>query len=37
MEAGQKLDKGHVMAKLTQAALRSLIKKPGRHSDGGGL
>jgi hypothetical protein len=22
--------------KLTQAALRSLIKKPGRHSDGGG-
>ena len=25
------------MAKLTQAALRSLIKKPGRHSDGGGL
>jgi integrase len=23
--------------KLTQAALRSLIKKPGRHSDGGGL
>ena len=37
MEAGQKLDKGHVMPKLTQAALRSLIKKPGRHSDGGGL
>ena len=25
------------MPKLTQAALRSLIKKPGRHSDGGGL
>jgi integrase len=25
------------MSKLTQAALRSLIKKPGRHSDGGGL
>jgi integrase len=37
MQAGQKLDKGPVMAKLTQAALRSLIKKPGRHSDGGGL
>jgi integrase len=25
------------MPKLTQAALRRLIKKPGRHSDGGGL
>jgi integrase len=25
------------MPKLTQAALRGLIKKPGRHSDGGGL
>jgi hypothetical protein len=25
------------MPKLTQAKLRSLIKKPGRHSDGGGL
>jgi integrase len=37
MEAGQKLDKGHVMPKLTQIGLRSLIKKPGRHSDGGGL
>jgi hypothetical protein len=25
------------MTKLTQAALKSLIKKPGRHSDGQGL
>jgi hypothetical protein len=25
------------MAKLTQIGLRSLIRKPGRHSDGGGL
>ena len=25
------------MPKLTQAALRGLIKKPGRYSDGGGL
>jgi hypothetical protein len=25
------------MAKLTQIALKSLVKKPGRHSDGGGL
>jgi hypothetical protein len=25
------------MPKLTQAALRGLIKKTGRHSDGGGL
>jgi hypothetical protein len=28
---------GTHMPKLTEAALRGLIKKPGRHSDGGGL
>jgi integrase len=37
MEAGQKLDKGHAMPKLTQIALKSLIRQPGRHSDGQGL
>jgi integrase len=37
MESGQKLDKGPAMPKLTQIALKSLIRQPGRHSDGGGL
>ena len=32
----ENIDKGHDMSKLTQAALRSLIKKPGPHSDGCG-
>jgi hypothetical protein len=36
MSGGKNIDKGHDMSKLTQAALRSLIKKPGPHSDGSG-
>jgi integrase len=34
---GKKQGKEPAMPKLTQIALRSLVKKPGRHSDGQGL
>ena len=37
LEAGQKLDKGHAIPKLTQTALQKSHSQTGRHSDGGGL